>query len=71
MCKYYDICLFIHCKLQGKPELAEEVTKAFCLTDPLGCARYKVADSLGKESVSANLYPSETARAEAEIAAKR
>jgi len=54
--------------LDDKPESIDEMKSSFCRGNNLNCARYMVANALGKEKMPPNLYPHEKARAFAVIA---
>ena len=62
-CEFIEKCPFFHDKLENKPETVEEMKTAYCRTNNLNCARYMVANALGKERMPANLYPHEKVRA--------
>ena len=62
-CKYMEKCIFYNDKMKDKPSAVAVFKKMYCLTDSTQCARYMVAEALGRENVPTDLYPNNKARA--------
>jgi len=62
-CEFIETCPFFHDKLENKPAEVEKMKEGYCKSNNLNCARYMVVNSLGKESMPADLYPNEKTRA--------
>ena len=60
-CEFIEKCPFFHGKLAEKPVEAEELKKQYCQNNNLNCARYMIAQAVGKERMPADLYPHEKA----------
>lgn len=69
-CEFIDKCPFFNGKLGGNLEDIEELKNKYCKTNNLNCARYMVANSIGKENMPADLFPQEKERAYLVIAEK-
>ena len=67
-CEFIEICPFFQGKLADKPVEIEEMKKKYCEGNNLNCARYMIAQAVGKEKMPADLYPHEKAVAYAIIA---
>lgn len=68
-CELLAGCVFFNDKLDNMPGLAEIYKDRYCRKDNSQCARYVVAQALGREKVPLNLYPNQMPRAK-EIIAK-
>ncbi len=62
-CEFIGGCPFFNDKLNNKPEQVEELKEKYCKYNNLNCARYMVANALGKEMMPEELYPHEKQRA--------
>ncbi|MBN1409496.1 MAG: hypothetical protein JW969_01535 [Spirochaetales bacterium] len=62
-CEFIDKCPFFNDKLDGKQVEVDELKAKYCKDNNLNCARYMVANALGKEKMPPNLYPHEKDRA--------
>lgn len=58
-CEFIEKCPFFNDKLDNKPVEIEEFKNKYCKTNNLNCARYMVANAIGKEKMPPNLYPHE------------
>ncbi len=70
-CENLAKCPFYQGSMQMDSGLGAMYKKKFCEGDKMLCARYKVATTLGKEFVPADLYPNMDARADEIIRNKR
>jgi len=66
-CEKLAACPFFNNKMAAIPALAEAMKQKYCRGDMSQCARYKVAQALGKEKVPGDLYPGQSERADALI----
>ncbi|MDA3958210.1 hypothetical protein [Oceanispirochaeta sp.] len=62
-CEFIEKCLFFNNKLNNKSEKIEEMKVQYCQSNNLNCARYMVANALGKEMMPEKLFPHEKLRA--------
>jgi hypothetical protein len=62
-------CPFFNDKMANMPAVADMIKKRYCLTDNADCARWMVRQALSPEKVPPNLYPKDSERAKAIIAA--
>ena len=62
-CEFINACPFFNDKLNNAPDKVEEMKVKYCRTNNLNCARYMVANALGKEMMPEELYPHEKQRA--------
>ncbi|MEW6565368.1 MAG: hypothetical protein ACOZCE_09670 [Spirochaetota bacterium] len=62
-CEFIESCPFFNGKLANKPADIEKLKADYCKTNNLHCARYIIAQSLGKEYMPPDLYPHEKERA--------
>ena len=69
-CELIDKCPFFSGQLADKPVEIEDLKEKFCKNNNLNCARYMIANALGKEHMPPNLYPHEKAVAYGVIAEK-
>mgnify|MGYP000219920814 CR=1 FL=1 len=58
-CEFIDKCPFFAGKLAEKPVEIEELKDKYCRQNNLNCARYMIAQSVGKEHMPPDLYPHE------------
>jgi len=58
-CEFIEKCPFFQGKLADKPVEVEELKEKYCKSNNLNCARYMIANALGKEHMPADLYPHE------------
>jgi len=56
-CKFLRECPFFTGRMDNSKGIGALYKKRFCLDKSSSCARYMIAEKLGKESVPANLYP--------------
>lgn len=63
-CKRLAACPFFNDKMAHLPSTGELFKKHYCRAEFAQCARYQVAEKLGKEKVPIDLYPNETERAQ-------
>jgi len=68
-CELLNGCLFFNDKMPEDSGMGAIYKKKYCNGDNSNCARYLVAQKLGKENVPANLYPNMTEKAFQIIAA--
>ena len=57
-------CPFFNDKMTHMPTTADMVKDKYCREQYLACARYRVAEKLGKENVPKDLYPNDSAGAD-------
>jgi len=62
-CEFITKCPFFKGDLSLAEEKVEETKKLYCSQNSLHCARYMVANALGKETVPGDLLPFEKNRA--------
>jgi len=58
-CEFIEKCPFFQGKLADKPVEVEELKEKYCKSNNLNCARYMIANALGKEHMPPDLYPHE------------
>lgn len=63
-------CPFFNDKMADKPALADVYKFRYCKDNNEACARWKVASTMGKEAVPADLFPNQVERAD-EIISKK
>ena len=68
VCTLQDICHFFDDEMRYMPGLAELYRSIYCMTDNSDCARYIVAEKLGREKVPQNLYPNMLSKAKEIVA---
>lgn len=56
-CKLLEGCIFFNDEMKDMEGLAELYKNMYCLGDNSNCARFIVADKLGRENVPKDLYP--------------
>jgi hypothetical protein len=64
-CKRLLTCPFFNDQMADMPSMANIIKQRYCRGDSSQCARYMVAEVLGREGVPADLYPSQVDRAKA------
>lgn len=57
ICPYLNECPFFNDKMLEKPELTNMYKKTYCNGDFSTCARWMIANNLGKEYVPLTIYP--------------
>lgn len=62
-CEFIAGCPFFNGQLAGDPEKIETLKEKYCRTNNLNCARYMVANALGKEKMPTELFPDQKDRA--------
>ena len=62
-CKFLNGCLFFNDQMKEMPTVADMMKRLYCLWHYEQCARYKVATTLGKKKIPADLFPNDTTRA--------
>ena len=67
-CEFIGKCPFFNGHLAGDEERIEEMKEKYCRNNNLNCARYMVANALGKEKMPPDLFPNEKDRAYQRIA---
>ena len=60
-CEFIEKCPFFLGKLAEKPVQIEELKTKYCENNNLNCARYMIAQAVGKELMPPDLYPNEKA----------
>ena len=63
-CPVLSACPFFADQMQRMPATAELMKLRFCRGQYEQCARWRIRETAGKESVPEDLYPNELARAE-------
>lgn len=59
VCELIEKCPFFNGKLADKPVEVDALKDKYCKTNNLNCARYMVANSIGREKMPPDLYPHE------------
>ena len=67
-CELLKGCLFFNDKMPPERGMGAIYKTTYCQGDSSKCARYRVAKTLGREKVPANLYPNMHERANSLIA---
>jgi hypothetical protein len=67
-CELIDKCPFFNGMLSGDEKRIEEMKEKYCRNNNLNCARYMIANALGKEKMPPDLFPNEKERAYKRIA---
>ncbi|MDC7235901.1 MAG: hypothetical protein PQJ58_21945 [Spirochaetales bacterium] len=67
-CEFIEKCPFFNDALSGDFDAIDDMKVKYCKSNNLNCARYMVANALGKEFMPSNLFPHEKQRAYLEIA---
>lgn len=63
-CPLLGGCIFFNDKMASMPALSDMLKKRYCRKSYALCARYLVADTLGRDKVPENLTPNQTERAD-------
>ncbi|MDA8121972.1 MAG: hypothetical protein M0Z38_05320 [Deltaproteobacteria bacterium] len=58
-CKMLEKCIFFNDKMQNMPAVADIYKQNYCRGDFSKCARFMVAEALGKEKVPSTLFPNQ------------
>lgn len=58
-CEFIEKCPFFAGALADKPVEVDELKEKYCKNNNLNCARYMLAQALGKEHMPPDLYPHE------------
>ena len=58
-CEFIEKCPFFHDLPADKPVEVEVLKKKYCRNNNLNCARYMIANAVGKEKMPPDLYPDE------------
>ncbi len=58
-CKMLEKCIFFNDKMQNMPAVADIYKQNYCRGDFSKCARFMVAEALGKEKVPSILFPNQ------------
>ena len=58
-CEFIEMCPFFQDKLAEKPVEIEELKEKYCRKNNLNCARFMIAQAVGKEKMPPDLYPDE------------
>jgi hypothetical protein len=70
-CEKLPTCIFFNDQMAEMPGVAELLKTQFCQGVFEECARFRVAKQLGAAAVPRDLYPNQTARADAMLASQR
>jgi len=62
-CELLAECPFFNDKLKNMPTASDMMKKMYCKWHYTKCARFKVAITLGKKAVPADMFPGDTLRA--------
>jgi hypothetical protein len=62
-CEFHDGCAFYAGAPTTVPADAEALKQSYCLSNPLHCSRFLVANALGPDRVPGDLMPPEKDRA--------
>jgi hypothetical protein len=63
-CSFLSGCPFYNDKMENKPALASMYKKNYCEGNYADCARWKIATTVGRPAVPADLFPNQHDRAE-------
>ncbi len=58
-CKMLEKCIFFNDKMQNMPAVADIYKQNYFRGDFSKCARFMVAEALGKEKVPSTLFPNQ------------
>jgi len=61
---FLKTCIFFQDKMQNMLVTANIMKKRYCLEDNSKCARFIIANSLGRQKVPVDLFPNQCDRAE-------
>lgn len=62
-------CPFFNDKMANMPTMAHKLKDKYCTGDNSSCARFMIFGKLGREAVPVDLFPSQSDRAAAILAA--
>lgn len=68
-CECLPKCPFFNDRMANKPATAQMMKNQYCLGDSTDCARHQVKVAVGSENVPADLYPAQTEKVKAVLAA--
>ncbi|MCD4813329.1 hypothetical protein K8S19_06510 [bacterium] len=63
-CPKLGACPFFKDQMENMPNIAGILKEKYCHGDYAACARYRVSEAKGKESVPHNLFPTDISEAE-------
>ncbi|UCD66530.1 MAG: hypothetical protein JSW69_02605 [Deltaproteobacteria bacterium] len=63
-CEFISECMFFNDKLKNMPTASDMMKKMYCQWHYTKCARYKIATTLGKRAVPADMFPGDSRRAD-------
>jgi hypothetical protein len=69
-CELLKDCLFFNDKLSNMPGPAELLKDLYCRRDNSACARYMIAQKLGRETIPRDLFPNHVEMAHEIIACR-
>jgi hypothetical protein len=69
-CPYLAPCPFFNDRMAKMPATADVFKASYCRRSYTDCARFRVAEKLGKEKVPADLFPNQTERGAELVAGK-
>jgi len=58
-CPYLETCIFFQDKMNNMPATANVMKKRYCLGDNSQCARFMVAQALGRAKVPTDMFPNQ------------
>ncbi len=58
-CEFFKGCTFFQENPVEKPDKIEELKEKYCRNNSLNCARYMIAQAVGKEKIPPHLSPDE------------
>ncbi len=67
-CEMLTTCIFFNDKMANMPAMATLFKEHYCRRTPAACARLRIATTLGRPRVPADLFPNQDDRAKAIIA---
>lgn len=68
-CEVLGTCPFFNDQMAEMPSMSDIIKNRYCHGSNVSCARHMVLRTLGRPAVPADLYPSQTDRAEEILAA--
>lgn len=68
-CECLNACPFFNDQMAEMPSMSNIIKQRYCRGSNSQCARHMVFRTLGRERIPADLYPSQTERADTLIAA--
>jgi len=70
-CECLAKCPFFNDRMASKPAMVQLMKNQYCLGDNKDCARYRIFKAIGSQFVPADLYPAQTERVAAVLAAHK